>query len=317
MPRTHTFTFVTHGSLAVEVDVLLPEHATSAPMPLLIWYHGGGLVQGNRKAIAPHHLRAVDELGIVLVSPDYRLTPQIRVPELQDDLVALTSYVEDDLRKDLSAVGETVSLDLGRIAISGSSAGGWIALWMGLGMLPQIAPSFLSGVRAIAPIYPITTMDHPFFLDKQVPFLGRVDIPEESFAPFKDPNGPVTSNTADQPLRNKLYMHAQQEALFPSLLFSSAQRSEGWLQRTDVVRFIRSAGEREESRTWAPVYMVHGELDKAVAIDQARQVDHALRDTGHSVLLEERADKDHLWDLLEPAENFEGYWNFLKGHLQL
>lgn len=316
MPRTHTYTFAKYDSVQVDVDVWVSDTPQQTPAPVLIWYHGGGLVQGNRKALAAHHQRAVDELGVVIVSPDYRLTPQIRVPELQDDLVALVRYVESQLAKDMSASGEVTQLDLTRIAISGSSAGGWIALWIALGMLDGLPSSFLSNIRAVAPIYPITTMKHSFFQQKQVPFTGNLDIPSQSFAPFKDSSAPVVSNTADTPLRNKLYMHAQQEALFPTLLFSEDQLRSGWLEKTDVSLFIGQSSQAQRGN-WPPVYMVHGCFDSAVDIDQARLVEKALKDIGHDVTLEERADKDHLWDLLEPEETLDGYWSFLRKHLAL
>lgn len=316
MPRTLTFPFVTRDSLEVLVDVWVPTTPKQSPAPLLIWYHGGGLVQGNRKTVAAHHQRAVDDLGVVLVSPDYRLAPQVRVPELQEDLVALTRYVEERLQQDLRGAGEDVSLDLQRIAVSGSSAGGWIAFWIGFGMLDGLSPSFLSGIRAIAPIYPITTMDHPFFLEKQTPFMGKLENPASDFAEFTDPATRVTANTADTPMRGKLYMHAQQEALFPSLLFSDQQRNEGWLHKTDVTKYVQQHASDKGSQ-WAPVYMIHGVRDSAVAIDQARLVDKALRAAKHDVTLDERADRDHLWDILEPTERFEPYWAFLTKHLGL
>lgn len=305
----------------MQVDVLVPSQphrTTTSPIPLLIWYHGGGLVQGNRKAIAAHHIRAVDEVGIAIASPDYRLTPQIRVPELQQDIVAFTQYVHDSLQKDLlGAAGDETQLDLTRIAVSGSSAGGWIAFWLGLGMLQGVPPSIQSSIRAIAPIYPITTMDHPFFQNRQTPFMGRLEVPETNFAIFKDPNAPVVSNTADTPMRNKLYMHAQQEALFPTLLFSDEQRNNGgWLQSTDVMDYVRRSSPHSRA-AWAPVYMIHGALDTAVDIDQARLAQKALDAVGHPVTLEERSDKDHLWDLLEPEEQFQGYWHFLSKQLGL
>ena len=315
--RTHTFPFVHHGDLAVEADILVPENPKSFPVPVLIWYHGGGLVQGNRKAVAAHHKRAVDELGVAIVSPDYRLTPQIRVPELQEDLVALMNYVSNGLQADLERTGETTKLDLNRLALTGSSAGGWIAFWIGLGMLPGLEPAILSNIRAIAPIYPITTMDHPFFLEKQTPFLGRLSNPESDFTPFKSTTAPVISNTAEIPMRNKMYMHAQQEALFPTLLFSKEQIEQGWLQKTDVNQYIENESTPEQRSKWAPIYMIHGALDSAVDIDQARLAKKALDKVGVNAVLEERPDKDHLWDLLEPEEKFEGYWQFLSKHLHL
>ncbi|CCF52277.1 hypothetical protein NDA11_006918 [Ustilago hordei] len=90
-------------------------------------------------------------------------------------------------------------------------------------------------------------------------------------AEFRDPNAPVTANTAAVEHRKKFYMHAQQEALFPSLLFTQQQRDDGWLQKTDVVTFLRGSTE-EQRRSFPPVYIVHGEKDSAVDVDHARRL---------------------------------------------
>ncbi|CAO1637895.1 unnamed protein product [Sympodiomycopsis kandeliae] len=317
MPNSHTFTFVKRGDLEVKVDVLTPTQPKQNPAPLLVWYHGGGLLQGNRSSIAPHHLRAVDDLGVILVSPDYRLAPQTRVPEMQQDFVALTHWVQQDLATALQSSQDTIVPDLDRIAVSGSSAGGWIAFWIGLGMIDGITPQFQSAIRAIAPIYPITTMDHPFFADKQVPFMGHLDVPSHQFDIYKDPSAPTIANTADVQLRNKLYMHAQQEALFPQLLFSPQQIKDGWLQKSDVAVFIKQADSQNRAQ-WPPIYIIHGTLDTAVGVDQARRVHTALQAVGHNeVMYQEPSDKDHLYDFLEPQEQMQHYWRFLKQHLVL
>lgn len=70
----------------------------------------------------------VDDRGVVVASLDYRLTPQIRVSELHEDLVALVSYAKRGaLQSELATAGESTRLELDRSALSGSSVSGWIA----------------------------------------------------------------------------------------------------------------------------------------------------------------------------------------------
>ncbi|KAJ1023530.1 hypothetical protein NDA16_003147 [Ustilago loliicola] len=312
--RTITFEFAKR-EVPLLLDLCLPDATTSSPspspspLPVFIWWHGGGLIQGARQAMAPHLKRAVEKYNIAVVSTDYRLAPQVRVPDIQQDMQDCFAFVVDKLPHELAAKGEAVKLDTDRIVLSGSSAGGWQSLMVGLGMCPNTKQEHLKKVKGIAAIYPITTMDHPFFLEKQVPFGGMLKDDPESFAEFRDPNAPVTANTAAVEHRKKFYMHAQQEALFPSLLFTQQQRDDAWLQKTDVVTFLKGSTE-EQRRSFPPVYIVHGEKDSAVDVDHARRLEKALKAVGTSVVYDEVPGRDHLWDQLEPEENMEALWNW-------
>ncbi|CDU26006.1 uncharacterized protein SPSC_06177 [Sporisorium scitamineum] len=306
--RTITFEFAKR-EVPILLDLCLPDATSSEPLPIFVWWHGGGLIQGARQAMAPHLKRAVDKYNIAVVSADYRLAPQVRVPDIQHDMEDCLAFVIDKLPQELAAKGDAAKLDTDRIVLSGSSAGGWQCLMAGLGMCPNTKPEHLQKVKGIAAIYPITTMDHPFFLEKQIPFGGLLKDDPDSFAEFRDPNAPVTANSAAVEHRKKFYMHAQQEALFPSLLFSQQQRDQGWLQKTDVVTFLNASSE-EQRKAFPPVYIVHGEKDSAVDVDHARRLEKALKAVGTPVIYDEVPGRDHLWDQLEPEENLEALWDF-------
>jgi acetyl esterase/lipase len=94
---------------------------TDAPLPALLWIHGGGFVAGSAwqddKLCA--HLAA--ELGALVASVDYRLAPEHPYPvplhDCHDALVWLAA--RDDV-------------DADRIAIGGASAGGGLAAALAL-----------------------------------------------------------------------------------------------------------------------------------------------------------------------------------------
>jgi hypothetical protein len=67
-PPSQTLTYKTVGALAIELELYLPPTPQNAP--ILLWFHGGGLLQGQRKSVAPHMLRGVEEYGYALVSAD-------------------------------------------------------------------------------------------------------------------------------------------------------------------------------------------------------------------------------------------------------
>ena len=67
-PPSKTYTYKRVGNLNIELDLYLPTSPNNAPV--LLWFHGGGLLQGQRKSVAPHMLRGVERYGYVLVSAD-------------------------------------------------------------------------------------------------------------------------------------------------------------------------------------------------------------------------------------------------------
>ena len=84
---TKTIVYKRVGQLEIALDLYLPADAKNTPV--LIWFHGGGLLQGSRELLAPHFRRGVQKYGFACVAADYRLAPQTGVEEiLQDVLVS-------------------------------------------------------------------------------------------------------------------------------------------------------------------------------------------------------------------------------------
>jgi acetyl esterase/lipase len=87
--------------------------------PVLLWMHGGGFIVGSpeQNDVPMSHL--VRNLGIVVVSVDYRLAPKHPFPVPLDDCYAALEWVH--------ANAEMLGVDANRIAIGGESAGGGLA----------------------------------------------------------------------------------------------------------------------------------------------------------------------------------------------
>lgn len=107
------------------------------------------------KAIINH---LIEELGAVVVVPDYRLCPAVSAWEGPvTDAKACLAWVHDELPNVLARTGGQVVIDVNRIATIGFSAGGTLALLLVspllcsrplvLSRLPQLEeiPSTLEG----------------------------------------------------------------------------------------------------------------------------------------------------------------------------
>lgn len=86
---TQTIVYKTVGTLEIALDLYLPQH--SANVPVLLWFHGGGCLQGSRDLLAPHFRRGVQKHGYACIAADYRLAPQVGIADiLEDVLVSFT-----------------------------------------------------------------------------------------------------------------------------------------------------------------------------------------------------------------------------------
>ena len=84
----------------------------------LLWMHGGGLVVGAAAQDDGICSRYAQELGLLVVSVDYRLAPEHPFPAALDDCFAAWRWMQDK---------EELGIDPTRIAIGGMSAGGGLA----------------------------------------------------------------------------------------------------------------------------------------------------------------------------------------------
>ncbi|MFN8530093.1 MAG: alpha/beta hydrolase [Anaerolineae bacterium] len=106
------------GSPEVRLLVYLPA-AVQAPVPALLWLHGGGYVMGSADAEDAMAKALVSELGCAVAVVDYRLAPETPYPGPVEDCYAALKW--------LAAQAGEMGIDPARIAGGGSSAGGGLS----------------------------------------------------------------------------------------------------------------------------------------------------------------------------------------------
>ena len=102
----------------VPVRIYAPANREGA-VPGLLYLHGGGFVVGDLDTFHMPLLRLVDELGIVIVSVDYRLAPEHPFPAPIEDCYAALAWV--------GAKAAELGIDPARLGVAGESAGGGLA----------------------------------------------------------------------------------------------------------------------------------------------------------------------------------------------
>src|SRR5690242_10505009 len=105
------------GAPDVRLRIITPDRVVA---PAAIYdIHGGGFVSGSIDMFETQHLRLARELGVVVVTVEYRLAPEHPYPAPLEDCYAGLVWTA----KNADALG----VDPDRIAIHGESAGGGLA----------------------------------------------------------------------------------------------------------------------------------------------------------------------------------------------
>lgn len=104
---------------------LINHHPNSLPQPVIVHFHGGGLVMGNCQNSLPRMQALAKALNCMVVSVEYGLAPEVLAHEAQlQHQTALNWLVEQ---------GSALAIDVTRMSLLGVSAGGChavnLALW--------------------------------------------------------------------------------------------------------------------------------------------------------------------------------------------
>ncbi|MEM1036514.1 MAG: alpha/beta hydrolase [Pseudomonadota bacterium] len=81
--------------------------------------HGGGYILGSAEGSDQHNVLLAGQLGIVIVSVDYRLAPEHPVPAGLNDSYSALAWMHQN--------ADELGIDTDRIAVGGESAGGGLA----------------------------------------------------------------------------------------------------------------------------------------------------------------------------------------------
>ena len=181
----------------LKLDVYVPANAPAgAKLPVVIFFYGGGWVDGARGDYG-FAARAFASRGYVAVVPDYRLVPTVRFPTFVEDGALAVKWTRDHAAE--------FGGDPRRIAVSGHSAGAYIAAMLALdrhylaavGVDPKIirAAALLSGPYDFYPFTEVRGRDA----------LGQWPRPAEtqpiSFARAEAPPMLLMHGTADTVVR--------------------------------------------------------------------------------------------------------------------
>ncbi|HEX7901523.1 MAG TPA: alpha/beta hydrolase [Planctomycetota bacterium] len=129
----------------VPVRVYDPEG--SGPVPILLYFHGGGWVVGNLESHDDLCRSLCRRAGVLVVAVDYRLAPEARYPAGLQDAATVLRW--------LATNAASIGGDPKRIAVGGDSAGGNLAAALALRTRDRGGPAIAFQLL----IYPVTVRD--------------------------------------------------------------------------------------------------------------------------------------------------------------
>jgi acetyl esterase/lipase len=207
---------------------------------------------GDRRGIDRALLDDLLAAGYAVVSIDYRLAPETKLPAILDDVRDAFAWVRGQGPKIL---GRTVD----RLVVLGGSAGGYLTLVSGYLIDPRPA--------ALVSFWGYGDIAGPWYSQPDA-FYRRQPLVTEAEARASVGTEPL----AEPPARNsrfRFYLYCRQNGLWP-------REVTGHDPETEPAAFDAFCPARKVSPQYPPTLLVHGTNDTDVPHAQSVQMDRAL-----------------------------------------
>lgn len=112
--------YANHDGIELNLDLYLPKEKPNALLPVVVWVHGGGWLNGSKDKCKAAFLA---QHGFAVASIEYRLTQVAQWPSQINDCYAAVRWLRTE--------GKSHGLDGSNIGVWGSSAGGHLAALTG------------------------------------------------------------------------------------------------------------------------------------------------------------------------------------------
>ncbi|OMO89043.1 Alpha/beta hydrolase-3 [Corchorus capsularis] len=224
---------------------------SSAKLPIFYYIHGGGFCIGSRAwpNCQNYCFKLASELQAVVISPDYRLAPENRLPAAIEDGFMAVQWLQAQARAENPDAWLTDAADFSKVFISGDSAGGNIAhnlaVQLGAGS-PDLAPVCVRGYVLLAPFFGGTVRSRSEAEGPKDAFLNlelidrfwRLSIPigDTTDHPLVNPFGPVSRNLEHASLDPILVVVGGSD-LLKDRAEEYANKLKKWGNKTEYVEF--------------------------------------------------------------------------------
>jgi acetyl esterase/lipase len=218
--------------------------------PGVVWMHGGALIVGSRHGVPRALLDLCREEGFLLVSIDYRLAPEVKVPAIIDDVKDAWAWIR-------TKGPGLFHVDPKKLVAAGGSAGGYLTMMTGICVEPR--------PTALLAYWGYGDIDGPWYTEpsshyrKTIPLISK----EEALGAV---GGKVLTGTEGgspgQKARGRYYLYLRQNGLWTKAVTGFdpvAERS-----KLDPYCPVRNI-----TPEYPPILMIHGTLDNDVPYEES------------------------------------------------
>ena len=250
--------------LEIKADVYCPYDQQKRAV--VVWIHGGALINGHRASV-PRQLRTfAEQRGYALVSIDYRLAPETKLPEIIADVEDAFAWIRGPGVKQFR-------FDPQRIAVCGGSAGGYLTLVTGyrVNPRPQALVAFWGYGDLVGKWYSEPS-PHPRHNRRKV-------TKEEA---LKQVNSTPVSDSRQRKGNGGLYyLYCRQNGVWPQMVSD-------WDPKTEAQKYDPYMPVKNVNKEYPPTVLIHGTKDTDVPHEQSTMMakqfaEHNVEYAFHSI----------------------------------
>ena len=250
-----TYTYKQVGKLKLQADVYRADDAR--PRPVLAYLHGGALIMGSRKGVFPNLRGFCKAQGYCLVSAEYRLAPETKLPQIIEDLRDFIKWINEKGPGLFHA-------DAGKVVVAGQSAGGYLTMMAGL-CKPR--PKALVSYWGYGDVDGEWYTKPSDFYRKKVPLISR----EKAYRGMGlDVSGLPLPHPPARRNRGQYYHYLRQNGLW-------TKEVSGFDPATEPRKLDPYCPVRNITANYPPILMIHGTVDTDVPCQESQDMADALK----------------------------------------
>jgi acetyl esterase/lipase len=250
-----TYVYKKVAGCEIKADV----HGAGTPgdrKPVVVTIHGGALIVGSRSGIRRELFDPLLDRGFVIVSIDYRLAPETKLPAIIEDVRDAFDWVRREGPQRFGA-------DPKRIGVQGGSAGGYLTLMTGFCVEPR--------PRALVAYYGYGDIIGDWY-SKPDPYYRKQPLVSEDAARAVIADHAISEPPPDS-RRHIFYLYCRQNGMWP-------KEVAGLDPRTQAEAFKPYCPVQNVTPDYPPTLLCHGNRDNDVPYEQSVQMATRLAQVG-------------------------------------
>ena len=250
--------------------------------PVIVYIHGGALIMGNREELAYDTtiLSLAEQNAYAVVSIDYRLAPETKLPAIISDIEAAFTWLGNEGAK-------RFHIDPERMVVVGGSAGGYLTLVTGYRVNPK--------PKALVALYGYGELNADWYTKPNpYPNYNMEEYTREEA--MKQTDGTVISDgERRQGDGEYIYMYYRQNGLWP-------QEVSGFDPATLAQDIAPYEPVKNVTRSYPPTLLIHGTQDTDVPFEESVKMSAQFQTHGVPYILRPIDKGEHGFDGGDPAQ---------------